>query len=335
VMIRRRRGFTLIELLVVIAIIAILAAMLFPVFARARESARKIQCLSNVKNIAIAYQIYLTDYDRFNPGEHRQDVIDYFGCSCGCTLRFKSANPYLQEPVVLDEYVKNRDVWRCPSARNEATFIIMNPYLNSKGTDDWFLRFQESQDSCPRFRTCNNPFPTGWGGAVTDSPSNQVWCSAEGPGAFKMSIGVAENYDQKTSQINDPAKWVVCGDAGMSWIINFSQTHSLAYPDVCRIRSQGCSSTCGYDPDTCTGPASTLNCSPAFGDWKTAVDPTYRKKQWPPRHLGGSNVGFADGHAAWMDSESILFDGQNASGYGNGPRMIENLSCCFIAAKEW
>ena len=59
----RRKGFTLIELLVVIAIIAILAAMLFPVFARARESARKIQCLSNVKNIAMAFQIYLTDFD--------------------------------------------------------------------------------------------------------------------------------------------------------------------------------------------------------------------------------------------------------------------------------
>ena len=51
---RRYRGFTLIELLVVIAIIGILAAMVFPVFARARESARKAVCLSNVKNIALA-----------------------------------------------------------------------------------------------------------------------------------------------------------------------------------------------------------------------------------------------------------------------------------------
>ena len=66
----RRRGFTLIELLVVIAIIGILAAMLFPVFARARESARKTQCLANVKNIAIGIQMYLTDYDRFPPKEH-------------------------------------------------------------------------------------------------------------------------------------------------------------------------------------------------------------------------------------------------------------------------
>jgi len=66
-MARRRQGFTLIELLVVIAIIGILAAMLFPVFARARESARKTQCLSNVKNLALAFQMYLTDYDKLLP----------------------------------------------------------------------------------------------------------------------------------------------------------------------------------------------------------------------------------------------------------------------------
>ena len=65
--IRRRKGFTLIELLVVIAIIGILAAMVFPVFARARESARRIQCLSNVKNVALAIQMYLADWETFPP----------------------------------------------------------------------------------------------------------------------------------------------------------------------------------------------------------------------------------------------------------------------------
>jgi prepilin-type N-terminal cleavage/methylation domain-containing protein/prepilin-type processing-associated H-X9-DG protein len=58
-----KRGFTLIELLVVIAIIAILAAILFPVFAQARESARKTTCLSNVKQLAIAHLMYAQDYD--------------------------------------------------------------------------------------------------------------------------------------------------------------------------------------------------------------------------------------------------------------------------------
>jgi prepilin-type N-terminal cleavage/methylation domain-containing protein/prepilin-type processing-associated H-X9-DG protein len=60
---RNRKGFTLIELLVVIAIIAILAAILFPVFAQAREKARAISCLSNTKNIATAIQMYAQDYD--------------------------------------------------------------------------------------------------------------------------------------------------------------------------------------------------------------------------------------------------------------------------------
>ena len=67
----KSRGFTLIELLVVIAIIAILAAILFPVFAQARESARQVSCLSNVKQMSLGIMMYVQDYDeKFCPSRY-------------------------------------------------------------------------------------------------------------------------------------------------------------------------------------------------------------------------------------------------------------------------
>src|SRR5215471_14245464 len=64
---RKQIGFTLIELLVVIAIIAILAAILFPVFAQAREKARQTSCLSNTKQLGTAIIMYIQDYDESHP----------------------------------------------------------------------------------------------------------------------------------------------------------------------------------------------------------------------------------------------------------------------------
>ena len=76
-MLSKKQAFTLIELLVVIAIIAILAAILFPVFARAREAARKISCVSNVKQLATATLMYVQDYDETFPAmEERGDEGD-------------------------------------------------------------------------------------------------------------------------------------------------------------------------------------------------------------------------------------------------------------------
>ena len=66
---RRRQGFTLIELLVVIAIIAILAAILFPVFAKAREKARQISCTSNMKQLGLAFMQYQQDNDEVLPND--------------------------------------------------------------------------------------------------------------------------------------------------------------------------------------------------------------------------------------------------------------------------
>src|SRR5258708_38741367 len=74
---RREHGFTLIELLVVIAIIAILAAILFPAFARAREAARRTGCLSNMKQVTTGILMYTQDYDEGFPYQQDADLGDY------------------------------------------------------------------------------------------------------------------------------------------------------------------------------------------------------------------------------------------------------------------
>ena len=93
---KRRRAFTLIELLVVIAIIAILAAILFPVFAKAREKARQTSCMNQVKQASTAEMQYIQDYD---------EVLPFSYC-------ITPTNLYWQ---LLTPYVKNGQIYRCPS----------------------------------------------------------------------------------------------------------------------------------------------------------------------------------------------------------------------------
>ncbi len=94
-----RRGFTLIELLVVIAIIAILAAILFPVFARAREKARQSSCLSNVKQLGLGLMMYVQDYDEV--------MIPYTTSPPGTSFTW---------PKLLEPYIKNTAIFDCPSS---------------------------------------------------------------------------------------------------------------------------------------------------------------------------------------------------------------------------
>ncbi len=97
----QKKGFTLIELLVVIAIIAILAAILFPVFARARENARKANCQSNLKQLATASLMYFQDYDEMTHGR-----------------RVDTGTVQNWWTVLLQPYIKNTGAFKCPSHTN-------------------------------------------------------------------------------------------------------------------------------------------------------------------------------------------------------------------------
>ncbi|MCC6443029.1 MAG: DUF1559 domain-containing protein [Armatimonadetes bacterium] len=215
----RAKGFTLIELLVVIAIIAILAAILFPVFAQAREKARSISCTSNLKQIGNAIAMYVQDYDENLPGACLYDPNTGWA-------------KYWAE--VVQPYVKNKRVFRCPSA----------PYGWWFGPEPSPLTFGCNYGYNQVFGCWN---PPGW---------TEYWCSYEqGPSIARVSrpseVGLIGETDLPESD-TDP------------WGSVYAQTIS------------------GY-------------CNPASG-----VAPTFTGYAIYPRHSGGSNVLFIDGHVKWL-----------------------------------
>ncbi len=120
----RQKGFTLIELLVVIAIIAILAAILFPVFARARERARQTSCLSNLKQMILATHMYIQDYNERTPPH------GYFDEEAPAPRFNDSRGGYWDWPALIEPYVMNRDIFQCPSHPHDGGY-------SSSGTDPW------------------------------------------------------------------------------------------------------------------------------------------------------------------------------------------------------
>jgi len=311
---RRNKGFTLIELLVVIAIIGILAAMVFPVFARARESARKAVCLSNVKNIALAINMYVNDWNDFMPLGRETMASDYFadagsrGDGESCNNRARQANPYAREPVILEEYIRNRDVWMCPSARMTAGATLIVP----SGRNGYWLNSWIDNEGVwtgdTTYGPCAIAWPPGWGGDVTDSFTQTRLAYEVGrdstAGTFRMGIGVNDAmHSRKPAGVNDPVRFVTHGDSGGYLIWN---ANVLAYPDYCR--TMNCcmpDSACPADWENCTWSQDCgLN---ADAQYDFFTDPSYRKTL--TRHLSGSNIGFLDGHAQWFPAEAIISQG--------------------------
>jgi prepilin-type N-terminal cleavage/methylation domain-containing protein len=197
-----RIGFTLIELLVVIAIIAILAAILFPVFAQAREKARQSSCLSNLKQIGTGLYMYLQDYDEAYP-PNRIGMQSGKDCGKGGGYTWKEA---------ISPYLKNLQVWVCPSAikagkiectcsgstvtptsygTNGSLFDI-DPYVKSNGDINWGVPAGRPKSVCT-IAMLNRPAETLW--LIEEDrgwqacPDNGDWTIPTGGGPDRHSCG--------------------------------------------------------------------------------------------------------------------------------------------------
>ena len=123
-----KKGFTLIELLVVIAIIAILAAILFPVFARARENARRSSCSSNIKQIGLGFQQYIQDYD------------EKFPLVAGGGATGTAGDVSQGWAIQMQPYLKSSQIFQCPSETNSPANVsaTVAGYGGQGYSDYWY-----------------------------------------------------------------------------------------------------------------------------------------------------------------------------------------------------
>ena len=180
-----KKGFTLIELLVVIAIIAILAAILFPVFAKAREKARQTSCASNEKQIGLALAQYVQDYDERWPAVMRQDV-----------------NGFTYWQAAVQPYIKSSGVFRCPSISDPGR-------VPSNGVSNFDTSYAGNDNGI----SCAAP---PWSVATNNNGSG-LFGSVSSPGVSEADISSPSSTIAVLEQQGGPASDIIVFDGACSW----------------------------------------------------------------------------------------------------------------------
>ncbi|RYX83641.1 DUF1559 domain-containing protein [bacterium] len=167
-------AFTLIELLVVIAIIAILAAILFPVFARARENARRASCQSNLKQVGLGMIQYSQDYDERLPDS-------WYGAGNGAS---DATTKYKWMDAILP-YIKSTQVFTCPSASEQ---IYTPAQKLTAASDNFYGSYIINAVNWQEEMSLRGPGSGGFILPVVEAPATTLWV-ADGNGQFHLTWG--------------------------------------------------------------------------------------------------------------------------------------------------
>lgn len=206
------QGFTLIELLVVVAIISLLAAILFPVFARARENARRASCLSNLKQIGLGIMQYTQDYDERMPSVFNNLGAGKFVYPNGQVSTNTSAPWY----ILIYPYVKNYQVYNCPSADSSQAY--QGRYAAADGST--FFSYSYNYSSLVLgSAACTNTYNCG------------------------VSMGSPGNPGANLASIEDPAGTIAIVD-GSAYGIRIRQDY---FPSETDIHAAGACSNANYE----------------------------------------------------------------------------------------
>jgi prepilin-type N-terminal cleavage/methylation domain-containing protein/prepilin-type processing-associated H-X9-DG protein len=285
-----RRAFTLIELLVVIAIIAILAAILFPVFAQAKESAKKNACLSNSKQIGLGIMQYLADFDDTYPQA-------YYYKNNTATTNGGSAGGYITWTVTTQPYIKNHQLFVCPSDRNQGLppdNAPCNPFTDTStpGCEAQVPRLSYIPNSAimPRKRGPQDA-PNTVNATLVDSPADVIAVAEMTNHQNCIFLGsTGQQNTERRNKSHRPVNALMRNATGGQWAGQSVADATGAVYAITRQAAEG--------PEGWGGPADSGAITDPAGCRGTANDGgLHIRFMEPARHSGGGNYTFSDGHA--------------------------------------